>query len=182
MLVSTVIDKLPNRKNFIDGKNTVEIGYPWLTVDSIIFLESVLRKNFNVFECGCGGSTVFYSNNCLSVFALETDEIWANKVKNLNLNNVDVKHLKNTEEFVEIIKQLPNNFYDVISIDSDPKKTNRLVLTKHAIPKIKRFGFLILDNYNAFGTEKFLKPENCIEYTFDDPNWAGKGTKIFQLK
>jgi predicted O-methyltransferase YrrM len=180
--MQTMTLELPERRRFINGENTVEIGYPWLTVDSIIFLESVLRTNFKVLECGCGGSTVFFSKRCESVISIDTEKQWVEKVQKLGLENAVIECKQDTQSFLQVIEAQQNGFFDVVSVDSNPKKTNRLQLTNAILPKLKRFGFLILDNYGVFGTEKFIKPQNCIEYIFDDPNWAGKGTKILQIK
>lgn len=93
--MESIISKLPHRKDFIAGRGMIEVGCPWLTVDSIIFLEAVLRNDFKVFECGCGGSTIFYSKRCSSVLVLDTDEKWVQRIIDLKIENITINCLKN---------------------------------------------------------------------------------------
>jgi len=180
-MIESIISSLPDRKSFLNGRDSIEIGYPWLTIESIQFLESIINDSFRIFECGCGGSTVFYSKRCRDVLALDSNEYWVDKLKNLRLQNSTVVHLNTNDEFLKYINCLQDNFYDIVSIDSDPGKTNRLLLANASLSKIKNFGYLILDNYDICGLENFVIDKKFIVHIFDDPSWQGKGTKIIQV-
>lgn len=177
--MKTIVSKITNRKAFFKGTDTLEIGYPWLSFGAIIALESIVNKNLNVLEFGSGGSTIFWAKTCKAVKSYETDIDWYIKVKE------KTKNLKNTELIfgdqeliLRNIKQEPNNHYDIILIDLYPKHAQREIITNAAIPKLKKDGYIIVDNYNNFGMQNFKYPTNWDIYTFDEFRYSGRGTRI----
>lgn len=175
--MKTIITDIPSRKAFLKGEGTLEIGYPWLSFGAIIALESIVNKDYKVLEFGSGGSTVFWAEKCKSVKSFETDPEWFKKV------NKRTKEFKNVEimlitEIFEVIKKEPDNYYDIVLIDSYPKDAQRLLLTNKSISKIKPNGWLIIDNYLKFGMEDFEYPSKWEIYTFDEFRYSGHGTRI----
>lgn len=178
--MKTIITNVPERADFVAGNKTVEIGYPWLTPGAIMALELILTKDFTVFECGVGGSTVFYAQRVKSVISVDTNELWAKKVETrvAEFGNTKIFLLGGTEKFLEFIAS-QTECYDLVSVDSDPNTTNRLVLVNALVQKVKINGWLLLDNYNEW-VRMFSYPGKWRIYTYDDFNWAGQGTRLCQ--
>lgn len=152
--MQTFVTELPDREDFVNGKKTLEIGYPWLTPGAIMALELLLTKDFKVLELGSGGSTVFWARRCKSVRSFETDPEWANKVRpsvekygNTSLIHADMQRI------LDEIKAEPDASCDLALSDSSPYQSSRPILTEAIIPKIRPGGWLVIDNYNAFGVE-----------------------------
>jgi len=179
--MKTIMSSVPERAEFVHGCRIVEIGYPWLTPGAIMALELLVNKELTVFECGAGGSTVFFAERCKSVVTLESDSAWAQIVKDrvAPFNNAAIYALKGTPEFLEFITALPDANYDLVSVDSNPLVTNRLILTNAVVPKLKINGWMIVDNYNEW-VRTFNYAGRWKIYTFDDFNWAGQGTRLCQ--
>lgn len=178
--MKTIMSIVPERANFVAGHEIVEIGYPWLTPGAIMALELLVNKELTVFECGAGGSTVFFAERCKSVIALESDSAWAEKVRErvALFNNTAIYVLPGTAEFLAFIATLPDANYDIVSVDSNPNVTNRLVMTNAVVSKLKVNGWMIVDNYGEW-VRSFTYPGMKI-YTFDDFSWAGQGTRLCQ--
>ena len=179
--MKTIVSKIPSYEAFLKGQKTLEIGYPWLSFGAIIALEQIVNKNFKVLEFGSGGSTIFWAKNCQCVKSFESNQNWFNNVKEKTkgFNNVEII-LVNEDQMLKAILKEPNNHYDLVLIDSDPHNTRRILLANAVLTKIKKGGFLIVDNYLKFGMENFKYPK-CEIYTFDDLHYSGSGTKICKI-
>ena len=55
-------------------------GLPWFTFSAIEFLETWIKPHHEVFEYGCGGSTLFFAQRANSVASVEHNGIWARSV------------------------------------------------------------------------------------------------------
>ncbi|MFH0879142.1 MAG: hypothetical protein V2A34_05480, partial [Lentisphaerota bacterium] len=53
---------------------------PWITYSALQFLESRIRKDFRVFEYGCGNSTLWWANRVQQVTSCESDEQWVRRI------------------------------------------------------------------------------------------------------
>ena len=176
--MKTIVAQIPSREAFIKGEGTLRIGYPWLSFGAIIALESLVNKQMNVLEFGSGGSTIFWAKNCKSVKSYENDAQWFKDVKQ------KTKYLKNVELVLSDRRGLrlglnsePNNSYDLVLIDSDPRHSRRLALANRAIYKLKRGGWLVVNNYQKFGMNGFDYSKWRV-LTFDDPGFVGFGTRL----
>jgi hypothetical protein len=178
--MKTIISELPERDDFIHGRNSLEIGYPWLAPGSILMLEMIVKPEFKVLELGLGGSTIFWAKNCNSVKTLETKDYWVAdaKPKLDQFKNVEI-HLGDRNKLLEIISELPDEYYDIVSADSCPVDTDRLTMANAVASKVKKGGWLVIDNYWEWGMEKFEYSKWNV-YTYDDFNWSGKGTRVCQ--
>ena len=76
-------NKLSWKKSFLEGFSQDENGaaLPWMTYPAIEFLKNNLTKNHQVFEFGCGASTLFFAERVKKVVGLETNERWLGIVK-----------------------------------------------------------------------------------------------------
>lgn len=176
--MKTIVTQIPSRNAFLRGEDTLKIGYPWLTYGAIIAIESRVNKEMKVLEFGSGGSTIFWANNCKSVKSYETNPEWYNNVKQ------KTEHLKNVEIVLcdrrgmsTGLKSEPDDHYDIVLIDSDPKRSRRLDLANNAVFKLKTGGWLIIDNYLKFGMSDFDYSKWQV-FTFDEFHYRGLGTRL----
>ncbi len=178
--MKTIVTKIPSREAFLRGAETLKIGYPWLTYGAIIALELIVGKKMKVLEVGSGGSTIFWARNCQSVKSYETDPKWYKdvKAKTKNFKNVEIK-LTDRHGTSVGLKNEPNEYYDIVLIDSDPKRSKRLDLANYAIPKIKLGGWLVIDNYLKFGMDLFDYSKWQV-FTFDEFDYGGLGTRLLR--
>jgi hypothetical protein len=178
----TIIRALPRRTKFLRGKDSLIVGYPWLTYGAIMALEQIEMSNFEVLEFGSGGSTLFFARRCLHVYSHETNSEWAEQVREavVDRNNVMVEcdHLSD----IEFEIQRSGLMYDLVLVDHKDdihRHTDRLPLAMAAVPRLKVGGWLVVDNYNAFGMNRFDYSAPMWDvYTFDDVRWKGRGTRL----
>jgi hypothetical protein len=55
-------------------------GLPWFTFSAIEFLETWIKSHHEIFEYGCGGSTLFFAQRARSVASVEHNGKWARTV------------------------------------------------------------------------------------------------------
>lgn len=70
---------------------------PWIPYTATAFLDTIVQKDWSVFEWGSGGSTWYWSLNCGAVVSIEDDLQWYGKVVELlereEIANVDLRHI-----------------------------------------------------------------------------------------
>ena len=178
----TIIRQLPKRRDFLLGRYTLEIGYPWLTYGAIMSLEQIVTPASNVLEFGAGGSTVFFSRRCCSVKTYESDREWADKtLAALPVpSNVTLLY-SNIHQTLAAIKKEPLDYYDIVLVDSGPKYAYRRAVLDAASPLVKLGGYLVLDNYEQRHLLSYTYKGYDV-YTFDDLRYGGRGTKICRKK
>jgi predicted O-methyltransferase YrrM len=183
--MKTIVRQIWSRQDFFNGRGMLEIGCAWLSFGAIMALEHILNKEWKVLELGGGGSTVFFANRCASVKTIETDVKWLEMIKERtkDYKNVDIV-FKTEAEAIEEIKAEPDESYDVILIDTgfnpDKSRPRRWLLALEAIPKVKKGGYLIIDNYLKFGNQNFPYDKGWEVYSFDDFGYSGRGTRILR--
>lgn len=71
-------------------------GLPWFTFGAIDFLHTWIRPDHEVFEYGCGGSTLFFANRATCVKSVEHNKKWMASViaalAERRLSNVHIQH------------------------------------------------------------------------------------------
>ena len=178
--MQSIADQLTDEQ-VVNGHDACELGYPWVTREAIRFIDGIVQADFRVLECGAGGSTVYFAKKGCTVFSIESDAVWCNRVRGL-LPGPQVVRLAVNDSFISILQEFKDDSFDIVSVDSDPKLTNRFDLVNVAVPKVKKGGWLMLDNYNTFGVEKFVTPEGWEVHKFDQAGWAGSGTAILRKR
>lgn len=165
----------PSWVRSLNGKlNPVAEEQPWITFAAIRFLEKNVKENMHVFEYGVGGSTLFFAKRAKEVVSVEHDPIWLNKIteiiKRQGYNNwhgllIQPRHDPlysqkdpsnpdayisgsdkfrgySFKEYVSSIDGYPDKYFDLVLIDGRARPS----CFKHAIPKIKKNGYVIWDN------------------------------------
>jgi hypothetical protein len=156
------------------GRNPLTDKMPWIALSAITFLEHILNKDMVVYEYGSGGSTLFFASRVKEVVSVEHDKAWHSEVlKQINNNNLTncrvrliepillpLSHEPNIADpndyasederyrgmsflkYASSIDDFPDEHFDVILIDGRARPS----CFKHSEQKLKRGGFLILDN------------------------------------
>jgi hypothetical protein len=142
---------------------------PWYNFPLIELLNSYIKPNINVFEYGCGFSTLFYAQNKCNVFAVEARTEWVDNITKLGyqhslIDKINIK-LCNPHEMPQQIVQY-NMEFDIIVIDS----LHRIECLKQA-KKVYKKGMIILDN----SERENLKEAEKIMYKFEYKVFEGEG-------
>jgi hypothetical protein len=152
--------------------SSMKARLPWVSFPVIDFLKKHLKHDSRVFEFGGGGSTLFFLDKCKEVATVEHNESWFDDLKkSIGTNekwtplfvlpephfNFDITQSANPDAYVSTeeafknmsfqkyasaIDSYPNDYFDVVLVDGRVRPS----CMKHSISKIKKGGFLILDN------------------------------------
>ena len=119
--------KIAEHWRTLDEKGEV---MPWYTRGACQWLLDYGVKGKEVFEYGCGQSTIWYRNNGAFVYGVDHQPEWANG----NYTTDD------KEEYIN----MPKHLYDLIIIDG----LFRDYCTEVALKHLHKCGYLIADNWN----------------------------------
>ena len=164
----TIISRLPTGARFMRVICCIELGYPWITRGAILALEEILKPEFSVLELGSGGSTIFFANRCKKVKSYDFSQEWVDKVKNKMGDRNGVEFVCGGFDHIlkELVKETDEG-YDVGMIDIGEDSFLRLTLAEACMPKIKKRGYLVVDNYASEGINK-LATTGWRVCTFDE--------------
>jgi predicted O-methyltransferase YrrM len=130
---------------------------PWLTKDAIKIIEQLLRRSDIGVEFGSGRSTVWFAKRIAHLTSVEIDKSWFNKINSVlkrnDLNNISL-FLKNGDDYPAVIENFQDESIDFVLVDGE----QRDVCVFKSMPKIKKGGFLIIDNINWFAPCKSFSP------------------------
>jgi hypothetical protein len=129
-----------NSKKSID-KNGDPI--PWCTYAFIKFIEPRLKKTFDVFEYGCGNSSLWYSKKVKSIKSVENDKQWFNAILPKLPDNAIVV-LKQQIEDGDYAKEVLNDMKNYHIIIIDGRDRNNCV--KYSLQQLTKDGVIIYDN------------------------------------
>jgi len=158
---------------------------PWYTYPAIEYLSQFDYKNMNIFEFGCGYSSLFWANRANKVVSIEDNKKWFEQWKN-NFHQVNLEILLRPEgsEYYNAILET-DVYYDVIIIDGKCRKE----CATTALQRLATGGMIILDDSDRVNTSKeyleaitILKNENLIQidfYGFCPMNNYTKTTSLF---
>ncbi|MFT4967179.1 MAG: hypothetical protein ACI9CD_000176 [Candidatus Deianiraeaceae bacterium] len=141
---------------------------PWYNDQLVDFLSAYLKEGMEVFEYGCGYSTLFYAQKSCNVYASETRQEWVTEIntiaqKNNLINNINIQIIHPTEFPQSILCNRVQ--YNVIAVDS----IRRLECLKCA--KSSCNGIIILDN----SERENLQQADCIMQGFQYKVFEGRG-------
>ena len=136
---------------------------PWLPESAIEFIEVYLKPWHLTFEFGSGASTLWLWERCAQVVSVEHDPAHF-------LPGV----IMHPRPYAPVISEYPDETFDFILVDG----RDRVQCIKCALPKLKRGGWLMLDNserrrYAAAGITwlcHFYQP-TPDRFGFTYPNW-----------
>lgn len=114
---------------------------PWYTYPFLTFIEKRINNSMNIFEYGCGHSTLWYSKRVKDVISIEHDESWFNEISSKKEKNSTILFKKDPRDYVHSINNLDNSF-DIIVIDA----IERVDCIKNSFNKLRENGIIIFDN------------------------------------
>lgn len=116
---------------------------PWMTYSFISFLESRLCKDMEVFEYGCGNSTLWWAERAHSVTSCEHNHEWYLKLKTNLPENVTLHYseAEPDDHYSNAIRKSKKEF-DIVVIDGE----RRIECAKNCLHHLKQDGVIIWDN------------------------------------
>jgi predicted O-methyltransferase YrrM len=182
---------------------------PWLTYKAIAWLENYLNNDMTVFEWGSGDSTFFLAERVRLVISVEHDKEWhGSMVHNLEKEGIENvisllfapgttreegytqdsftsktfkknkgKYFKNYVSSVEVYN---DEYFDLVMVDG----RSRASCIKKAIPKIKKGGYLLLDNCGRKHYEcgiKLLSPYERTELNGEGATGEHWKTSVWRI-
>lgn len=179
-------------RDYESGFTTVGRRMPWINYEAQIYLNALVKPGMKVFEWGSGGSTLFWADHCEQVISVEHDRQWykilseilaSEGEKNVVYRNVLPEETEeslnyrihidfasgsiNGYQWVNYVRQIaefPDEYFDIILVDG--RARNACIF--NALPKLKKNGFLIVDN----SERKYYTKE--FKAIFDGRNWESK--------
>ena len=184
-------------------KPPIDNGLPWISFPALQFLDKILAPGMQVFEWGCGGSTIFYARKGTFVTSIEHSLDWSKLVGERLLAG------KYTGWSIQHIPPEPANapdaticdhpsylstdaeFYGqkflqyVCKIDSYQDKYFDIVAidgrarsscVMHAVPKVKQGGYLLWDNTERSEYQNAIRsvPDDWKRFDFIGPIVCGE--------
>jgi len=117
---------------------------PWMNYNIVDFLEDRLNNDMDIFEYGCGYSTLFFQKRVKSVTSVESESKWHKKMSSLAQPNVNIilcPVSDRNDDYAESINRSLKN-YDIVLVDGR-KRINSI---KNAVNKLKPGGVIVLDD------------------------------------
>jgi predicted O-methyltransferase YrrM len=146
--------------------------HPWLTQEAINIISSLLLPTDHILEFGSGRSTIWFANRVEKVISVENQADWfkvvEEQLKTIN-RKVDFVLIEDGEhqlaKYREKIGAIPNESIDICLVDGGP----RALAAVESLPKVKRGGFMIIDNANWFIPSESKTPNSIRTTEQSDP-------------
>jgi len=116
---------------------------PWITYPCLSFLEERATSKLDLFEYGCGNSTLWWAPRVRRVVSCEHDASWYEQIRTSLPGNVELHHV--SLEYDGAYSQLVAKYsqaFDIVFIDG----RDRVNCVKHSLGALKPGGVVILDN------------------------------------
>lgn len=143
---------------------------PFLVMDAIRYLDSVIKPGMKVLEAGGGNSSIWFLSKGADVTTYEHSREWAatlHKAAEPYQHRHTLKNLQG-EAATGDMALLPDQSLDLVLVDCMNDFTRRNECIRVLLPKVKPGGLLILDNsdnpLNWQGAE-LLKDRNKMRFT-----------------
>ncbi len=172
------------QKSFLDGLSQDASGapLPWMTYNFIEFIESKLQPHHQIFEFGCGASTLFFAPKVAKIVALESNKKWheiiSHKLRETNIHNVELILMEDalTNKNYENFAKNYGEKFDFISVDS----LKRFECATNSISALKPDGALILDDSERKNYKKIF--DFFAGSGFQKQDFVGIAPAQFRLK
>jgi hypothetical protein len=147
--------------NSFNSKRPVDVvgqPIPWYTYPAIEYIRQLDFSEKDVFEFGCGNSTLFWSKVARKIVSVEHQKEWHDIFIKKVKENVELKLSPDKESYIQSI--LNHGSFDVIIIDG----IYRFQCAQVAISKLKPGGLVILDNSDWYvNVAQLLREANLIQ-------------------
>ena len=137
---------------------------PWFSYPAIDFLSQLNFSEKSVFEYGCGFSTLFWGNRAKSVFSVESDLKWIEKIKpQVPANCTLIPTSLDVEDYSGKISAFDK--FDIIVIDG--YIITRIACCEKSLKHLKPGGIIILDNSDqCLNSAAILRNSGLIQCDF----------------
>ena len=158
---------------------------PWYTYPAIEYLSQFDYTDKQIFEFGCGFSSLFWAKRAEKVISIEDNIKWFEKwQKEFNEPNLDIRWRDEGEIYENAIFE-DKNKYDVIVVDGK----RRWQCADTAVKALAEGGMIILDDSDRINTsEEYVKAVDILKkadllqvdfYGFCPMNAYTKTTSVF---
>jgi len=131
----------------------ISASLPWMPYSTILKLNYIIKKDFNILETGSGGSSLFFLQRCNNLTSVEHDNKWLKELeKNISLTSfkerwtIVLKQLneksKNESPYLDFLRKQQDESFDLISVDGRLRSESLKISSN----KVKKGGYLLLDN------------------------------------
>lgn len=160
------------KRSFIEGLSQDENGnfLPWMTYPAIEFLQEMVKPGAEIFEFGCGASTLFFAKKGAKVTSLETNAKWLETISQM----LAARSLR--AEITLMTDGLENNLYENFPKNSGQKfdfiiidSLKRFECAKNSLSALKPGSTIILDDSERPNYKKifdFFASQNFTEKNF----------------
>lgn len=111
----------------------LNIPFPWYTSPCLEWLNSLDLKEKRIWDYGCGDSTAWFRSRGAIVGGVDSNKEWADK-SGAYYTEVKIDYLQ---------CNLRGGKFDIVVIDGDFRDE----CTQYALNRVKKGGFIIIDNY-----------------------------------
>jgi len=168
---------------------------PWMCPGTIKFLQNNLSRSMTALEFGSGRSTLWFSTLVGNLTSVEHNSAWYEQVKqqlaDAGVRNVDYRHVpldhpmseperssyEPTPDYVAVADGFPEGALHFVVVDGH----YRTHCARHAISKIAKGGYLLIDDVNMWPTLSAL-PVPPSWHIADDSTNGLKRCVIWQAR
>jgi hypothetical protein len=160
----------------------LEDAYPWITFGAERQLREILPIVSSAFEYGTGGSTLYLSERVPELVSIEHDPAWSALVdarlrtregvvrelypptlgEDAAYRSTDERYLgMSFRDYAGAIDRFPDGHFELILIDGRA----RVACFRHALPKLRRHGWLVLDNSERTEYSSIVEAAASLRWT-----------------
>lgn len=177
----------------VEGFEHLELGFPWIVVESAEKINETIKDSDIVLEVGTGGSTIFFAKRVKNVTAIETSKDWFSSVED-KMNREGISNVKYVYVYTEdvICDLIKNEYFEdvtIFSVDTQGGYNRSAILNAFLQKGIsKNLRMVVLDNYGHEGlfpdhwNKENIMGEGWSMLTFNHERWAGFGTRVYIRK
>lgn len=152
-----------------------------MTYPAIEFLKNTINKNHEIFEFGCGSSTLFFAGRVKKLIGIETREKWLEIAKSelpKDCKNVEITFMEDglTNDLYENAAINSGQKFDFIIIDSIKRFPSATI----SIDALKPGGSIILDDSERYYYKKIFN--FFAEKNFTSKNFSGQAPEQERIK
>jgi len=147
--------------------------HPWMTPESIKFCDQNLKPSMVGFEWGSGRSTLWFAKRLGTLFSIEHDQTWHARIQQMiketeaknvkcelilldhDVNEPMAKDIVPLPAYVRAIEKFDRDSLDFVVVDGH----YRQACLSAALPRIKKGGYLLLDNSNWMPLDEWGIPQ-----------------------
>ena len=146
-IINLIENEYGHHKSVLLGKpvDTSLNPVPWYTYPAIEYLRQFDFSSKNIFEYGCGNSSIFWAKLANSVTSIEINPQWYESINSLKPDNLNIQLRVTRDSYINSIQE-SNTLYDLVIVDG----IYRYECARKAIQYLAIDGLLVLDNSERY--------------------------------